>query len=234
MQSAASDAPETVSDDDRLLNRLGYKRELSRKVSGFSNFALSFSIICILSGGATSFHLAICSVGGASIGIGWPLMGLVAMAVAMTMAQIASAFPTAGGLYHWASILGGRGWGWVTAWLNLVGLVTVIGAVNVGTWDFIVGTVGPFAGVGDVITEAASKPWAQAAAVGLITAGQAFLNHLGIRLTTRLTDLSGFLILFTTVALVGTLVGVLAGFDYSRLWTLHELQRSSRRRRLAL
>ena len=54
----------------------------------------------------------LCSVGGASIGLGWPLVGLFALAVAATMGQLASAFPTAGGLYHWAAILGGRGWGW--------------------------------------------------------------------------------------------------------------------------
>ena len=51
-------------------------------------------------------------------------MGL--LAVAATMAQIASAFPTAGGLYHWASLLGGRGWGWATAWFNLLGLDAVL------------------------------------------------------------------------------------------------------------
>ena len=47
-------------------------------------------------------------------------------------------FPTAGGLYHWASILGGRGWGWATAWFNLAGLVTVLAAINVGAYEFAV------------------------------------------------------------------------------------------------
>ena len=50
------------------------------------------------------------------------------------LAQIASAYPTAGGLYHWASILGGRGYGWVCAWINLLGLIFVVASVNVGTY----------------------------------------------------------------------------------------------------
>src|SRR5258708_31594070 len=104
------DERETIAEDDLVLRRLGYAPELSRRMGAFSNFALSFSIICILAGGVTSFHLGYCGVGGAAIGLGWPLGCLFALAVAMTMAQVASAFPTAGGLYHWAAILGGRGW----------------------------------------------------------------------------------------------------------------------------
>ena len=127
---------ETQDDDVQRLHALGYAQELARRLGGFSNFALSLSIICILAGGVTSFHLGLCSVGGASIGLGWPLVGLFALAVAATMGQLASTFPTAGGLYHWAAILGGRGWGWTTAWFNLVGLITVLAAINVGTYRF--------------------------------------------------------------------------------------------------
>src|ERR1041385_1416671 len=93
-----------LADDVRTLHRLGYAQELKRCLGAFSNFAISLSIICILAGGITSFHVGYCSVGGAAIGIGWPIVALFALIVAMAMGQIASAFPTAGGLYHWASI----------------------------------------------------------------------------------------------------------------------------------
>ena len=126
------------TEDEKLLRQLGYEQELSRRMSGFSNFAISLSIICILAGGITSFHVGLCSAGGASIGLGWPLVCLFSLCVAGTMAQVASAFPTAGGLYHWGSILGGRACGWVTAWFNLAGLVTVLAAINAGTYDFAV------------------------------------------------------------------------------------------------
>ena len=128
--------------DEQLLASMGYKQELSRRMKGFSNFAISFSIICILSGGINSLGQGISSIGGASIGIGWPIGCLVSLLFALGMAQIASAYPTAGGLYHWGSVLGGRGWGWLTAWLNLIGLVTVLGAINVGTYYFFIGAFG--------------------------------------------------------------------------------------------
>ena len=120
-----------TDDDARTLRRMGYAQELARCLGGFSNFALSLSIICVLAGGLTSFHVGFCAVGGIAVGVGWPLMCLLSLAVAATMGEIASAFPTAGGLYHWAAILGGRGWGWATAWFNLAGLVTVPAAAYI-------------------------------------------------------------------------------------------------------
>ena len=212
--------PEPHDDADaRTLRGLGYSQELGRQMGGFSNFALSFSIICILAGGVTSFHLGVCGVGGASVGLGWPLVSLFALAVGATMAQVASAFPTAGGLYHWASLLGGRGWGWVTAWLNLAGLVTVIAAVNVGTWTFLVGSVGPLAGAGTGLIGRLESAPAQAVGVALITFTQAVLNHRGIRLTTRITDLSGYLILAVSAALTGSVLYFAPAIQLSRLVT---------------
>src|SRR5438552_18481230 len=94
-----------VEEDIQTLHSLGYGQELMRRMSGFSNFAISLSIICIVAGGITSFPQGLCSVGGAAIGLGWPACCLLSLCVALAMAQVASAFPTAGGLYHWAAIL---------------------------------------------------------------------------------------------------------------------------------
>jgi amino acid transporter len=201
------------SDDVERLRELGYSQELARRLGTFSNFALSFSIICILAGGVTSFHLGFCSVGGASIGIGWPLVVLFALAVAATMGQLASAFPTAGGLYHWAVLLGGRGWGWVTAWLNLAGLVTVLAAINVGTYRFAIGAL-----FSHGLPNELDLP-VQALGVLLITATQATINHLGIGVTARLTDFSGYWILLVTAALTVSLLVFAPGLDPSRLFT---------------
>ena len=104
------------------------------------------------------------------------------------MAQIASAYPT-GGLYHWGPILGNRGWGWLTAWLNLIGLSRCSGAINVGTWTFFLGAFGPALGLSGTYLQ-------QIIFVVLITASQALINHLGIKLTSVLTDISGYLIFF--------------------------------------
>jgi amino acid transporter len=201
-----------TSDDVKLLHSMGYAQELSRRMSGFSNFAVSFSIICILSGGINSLGQGISSIGGASIGIGWPIGSLISLIFALGMAQIASAYPTAGGLYHWGSILGGRGWGWATAWLNLIGLVTVLGAINVGTFFFFIGAFGGQLGLeANFIT--------QAIFIILITAIQAFINHRGIDLTSKLTDFSGYLIFAVSVLLMITLFAFAPTHDFSRLWT---------------
>lgn len=185
-----------TSSDESALSRLGYTQELHRGFSAFSNYALSFSIICILAGGITSFHLGFCAVGPAAIGIGWPLAVLFSLCVAGTMAQIASAFPTAGGLYHWAALLGGRGMGWFTAWFNLAGLVTALAAINVGTWRFVVS--GIFEG---------NDPggYSQIIAVSLITISQAIINLLGTRIVGQITSFSGWWILAVSLALFASL-----------------------------
>ena len=100
-------------EDLKVLHGMGYAQELQRSMSKFSNFAISFSIICILSGGINSFAQSIGSVGGAGAGIGWIVGAALSGMFALSMAQISSAFPTAGGLYHWGSILGNRFWGWI-------------------------------------------------------------------------------------------------------------------------
>jgi amino acid transporter len=189
----------------------------SSGVSAFTSFAISLSTICIVAGGITSFHVGLCSVGGASIGLGWPLCCLFALIVALTMGQLASAFPHAGGPYQWAAILGGRAWGWVTACFGLAGLVTVLAAINVGTCRFGILTVVRQLGLepGDI------PPAAPALTVVLMTASQALVNHLGIRFTSRLVDFSGYLILVVAVVLTVTMLvfGGASGFDLGRLVT---------------
>ncbi|MCI0540323.1 MAG: amino acid permease [Verrucomicrobiales bacterium] len=200
------------SEDERLLRALGYDQELSRRMSGFSNFAISLSIICILAGGITSFHVGLCSAGGASIGLGWPLVCLFSLTVALTMGQVASAYPTAGGLYHWGAILGGRGHGWATAWFNLTGIVTALGAINAGTYDFALAAFG-------LTPPETSATTVKTVVVVVMTLSQGLLNHYGIRLTTKLTDLSGYLILIVASVLTLALLTATSRYEWSRLWT---------------
>jgi amino acid transporter len=202
-----------VSEDKKILHGMGYAQELSRSMSKFSNFAISFSIICILSGGINSFAQATSSIGGAGAGIGWIVGCFVSFVFALSMAQIASAYPTAGGLYHWASILGGRGWGWLTAWLNFLGLITVLGAINLGTAFYFQGTFG-----GSLLGMTTSPAWIVSFVV-VITVLQALLNHFGIKLTTMLTDISGYIILATTAVLILACLYFAPSIDISRLWT---------------
>jgi amino acid transporter len=131
------------------------------------------------------------------------------------MAQIASAYPTAGGLYHWSSILGGRGWGWATAWFNMLGLIFVIASVNVGVYNLFVGLI-----LGNIFNINTSA-WGfeqQTIAVVLITAAQGLFNHFGIRTTTKLIDFSGYLILVIAILLTGTMLYSAPHLDFSRLF----------------
>ncbi|WP_054312834.1 amino acid permease [Mesorhizobium sp. 1M-11] len=200
------------SEDMKVLHSMGYAQELERRLSRFSNFAVSFSIICILSGGINSLAQATSGAGGIGIGIGWLVGCFVSLTFAVAMSQISSAYPTAGGLYHWGSILGNRGTGWVTAWLNLFGLVTVLGAINVGTWTFFMGAFGPTLGIENTLTT-------QTIFLIIITGAQALINHLGIKLTAKLTDFSGYLIFFGAILIALVCLFSAETWDFSRLFT---------------
>lgn len=219
MNKQISTSSEPLATDTTMLESMGYKQELNRRMNSFSNFAISLSTICILAGGLTSFHLGFSAVGGASVGLGWPLGCLFSLIIAASMAQLASAFPTAGGLYHWATILGGRGWGWITAWFNLVGLVTVLAAINLGMYIFAEISVCHMLGIKVAEISPNLHLWYQGIGVALITVSQGLINYLGIRLTTLLTDFSGYLILVVAVALTLSLLWFAPDFNLSRLFT---------------
>ncbi len=198
--------------DIHILHSMGYAQELERRMSSFSNFAISFSIICILSGGINSLGQATSGAGGAAIGIGWPLGCLISGIFALGLAQISSAYPTAGGLYHWGSILGNRFTGWLSAWLNLLGLVTVLGAINVGTFYFFFGAFGAQFGIEDTLVH-------RVIFVAVITGLQAVINHFGIGLTAKLTDFSGYLIFATAIILTIVCLASAPSYEIGRLFT---------------
>jgi amino acid transporter len=192
---------------------------LVKVLHGFGNFAIAMSTICILAGGITSFYVGFCSVGGASIGLGWPLVGLFALTVALTMAEAASAFPRAGGPYQWAAELGGNGWGWVAGCFNLAGLVTALAAVNMGLCLFVISAMNRWL---DFQPQDLS-PWIAAIGAALITVTQAAVSHWGMRLTSWLTNVSGVLIVVVAVALTACMVAFPLAQgrtpDFSRLVT---------------
>src|SRR5579875_1275885 len=123
-------------DDEKRLAELGYKQDLERRMSGFQNFAISFTIISILSGALTLYGTGINYGGPLQQAIGWPIVSVFVIIVGLSMAELASAFPTAGGLYWWASRLGGAAWGWFTGWFNLIGQVAILAGIDYGAATF--------------------------------------------------------------------------------------------------
>ena len=185
------------SGDDRdtaELQRFGYAQQLLREMGGFSSFALSFSVISILTGCFTLYGHGLRFGGPRVMGLGWPLVSAMTLLVAASLAELASAFPTAGALYHWSSLLGGRGAGFVTAWMNLLGQVAITAGIDFGLAQFAVdlrggGSRGLTLGVYLAV---------------LISHG--IFNHVGVRWVARLNGFSAVYHLVGTALLVGALL----------------------------
>jgi amino acid transporter len=184
-----------VGSDEEELAKLGYAQQLRRTMGAFGSFALSFSVISILTGGVSLYGFGLNHGGPIEMTLGWPLVTLMTLLVAASLAELASAYPTAGALYHWSSILGGRWIGWITAWLNLVGQVAVVAGVDYAFAVFVSSAFVP------------DPPRATILVVyALVLASHGILNHVGIRVVTALNELSAWYHLAGTALLVGALV----------------------------
>ncbi|MGW5679953.1 amino acid permease, partial [Streptomyces sp. NPDC003860] len=106
-------------------------------MGGFGNFAISFSVISILSGCMTLYGFGMNTGGPAVMLWGWAGVGLFVLCVGMALAEVTSAYPTSGALYYMADRLGGRKWGWYTGWLNLLGLLGAIAGIDYGAALFL-------------------------------------------------------------------------------------------------
>ena len=165
--------------DQSDLSRYGYAQELFRAMGGFSNFAISFSVISILTGAVTLYGYGLARGGPREMAVGWPIVALFSLAVAASMGELASAFPTSGGMYHWSATLGGPAWGWFTAWFNIVGLVATLAGIDYGCAKF----AAPLLGLPD-------GTWPLLTLYGAVLASHALINQFGIRLVAILNDLS--------------------------------------------
>jgi len=196
-----SDVPHDHDQDRRMLHALGYAQELSRRMGGFSNFAISFTIISILSGTLTLYATGINYGGPIEEAYGWPLVSLFVIIVGLGMAEIASKYPTAGGLYYWASKMGGPAWGWFTGWFNLIGQIAITAGIDYGAAIFADALLnllwpGTFP----------ATPHAIIAVYAVILFLHALMNIFGVRLVALLNDISVWWHVFGVLIIVGFLV----------------------------
>src|SRR5438552_2139632 len=227
---------EIIAQDIGDLARLGYAQQLFREMGGFSNFAISFSIISVLTGAVLLFGYGLKFAGPVVNSVGWPVVSIFTLAVAASMAELASMYPTAGGLYFWAFRLGGRGWAWITAWLNMIGQVTITAGINVAAATYIIGAVTRLLGVpADAavpVFGTATSWYFQLTVMALIMVPQVLINVFGIRLTARLNDFSvwwhigGVLVIAGLLTVLGTHHND-AGFLLQRVTTTTPLAASS-------
>jgi amino acid transporter len=227
---ASTKRDELIEQDIKRLHGLGYAQELFRAMGGFSNFAISFTIISILSGCVTLFYLTTINGGYSAASIGWPLITVFVVIVALGMAELASAYPTAGGLYYWSSKLGFRGrggpaWGWFTGWFNLIGQIGITAGIAYGaaiTLDTLLHAW--FPGVPASVyaissTGVSYDPGTQQVTLliyAIILAVVALLNIFGVRIVAFLNDISVWWhIVGVLLIVVGVVGATLLSYQFS-------------------
>jgi amino acid transporter len=184
--------------DDDVLAALGIRPELSRRMGPFGNFAISFSVICILAGGMSLFGFGLSHGGPVSMLGSWVVIGFMTLLVGCSLADVVSAYPTSGGPYFMADKLGGPRWGWVTGWLNLLGLLGAIAGIDYGAAAF----AGAFAQLQWGITP---TPGTTMLLFGVILVLHGVLNSCGVRLVTWLNSISVWWQLAGVTVIVGAL-----------------------------
>jgi amino acid permease (GABA permease) len=200
-----TDSPEaqaTLTEDQKRLHELGYAQELSRRMSGFSNFAVSFTIISILSGCLTLYLFGMNTGGPVMIVWGWPIVGLMTLMVGLAMAEVCSSYPTAGGLYYWSAKLAksnGPAWSWFTGWFNFLGQVAVTAGIDFGAAFFLNAFL-------DLQFGYAATPEHTILLFGIILIVHGLLNTFGVNLVARLNDISVWWHVIGVLVIVGALV----------------------------
>jgi amino acid transporter len=214
---------EVIKQDIHDLHRLGYAQELFRTMGGFSNFAISFSIISILTGAVILFDYGLAWGGPAASTIGWPLVSLFTLMIAAAMAEIASAYPTAGGLYYWSSRMKNKDWGWWTAWFNLAGQVAIVAGIDFAAASFVNSSI-----VTPILSNFGMAYGNSTAVVGSLVNGQLLtmavllaiqlgLNIAGIRIVALLNDASVWWHIGTVAVIVGALFLISSGKAHADL-----------------
>lgn len=195
-------APAPLSSDEETLHALGYAQELRRRMSGFSNFAVSFTIISILSGCLTLYGFGMNTGGPAIIVWGWPIVGIMTLFVGLAMAEVCSSFPTAGGLYYWAAKLAprqsGPAWSWFTGWFNFLGQVAITAGIDFGAAFFINALLNLQFGL-------STRHWVTIIIFACVLLLHGLLNQFGIRLVALLNNVSVWWHIIGVLIIVGVL-----------------------------
>lgn len=201
MATTTTREPVATKSDVERLHELGYAQELLRRMSGFSNFAVSFTIISILSGCLTLYGYGMNTGGPVVMSIGWPLVGIMVTLVGLAMAEIASAYPTAGGLYYWSAKLAKANpaaWSWFTGWFNLLGQVAVTAGIDFGLAFFVSAFLGLQFGY-------PVDPPHIIGVYAVVLAIHGLMNTFGIRLVALLNDVSVWWHIVGVLVIVGVL-----------------------------
>lgn len=117
------------NDDDAQLAAMGHKAELNRNFSMLSMLGLAFAILNSWTALSASLSLSLPSGGCVSVIWGLVTAGICNLSTAVSLAEFLSAYPTAGGQYHWVAVISWEKWvpslSWITGWANVSGWVAL-------------------------------------------------------------------------------------------------------------
>jgi amino acid permease (GABA permease) len=202
VSSSGAPGVAVLTPDEKRLHELGYAQELHRGMGWFSNFAVSFTIISILTGGITTYYLGMVAGGPRIIIWGWIFVGAMVLLVGAGMAEVCSSYPTAGGLYYWAAKLAPEGkapvWSWFTGWFNLLGQVAVTASIDFGMATFL----GFFL---NLTTGFRGTPRSLFLLYAIVLVLHGILNTLGVNVIAKLNNISVWWHLTGVVVIVGAL-----------------------------
>ncbi|KAL1584719.1 hypothetical protein WHR41_06852 [Cladosporium halotolerans] len=136
---------EAAAQDDQQLAALGKKQELKRNFSFLSMLGLAFAILNSWTALSASLSLALPSGGSTSVLWGLVTAGICNLCLASSLAEFLSAYPTAGGQYHWVAVISWKSWvpilSWITGWINVFGWMALTATAGLLGSQLIVGII---------------------------------------------------------------------------------------------
>ena len=177
---------EIIQQDMRDLHKLGYAQQLFREMGGFSNFAISFSIISILTGAILLFGYGLGFAGPIINTYGWPIVSFFVLCVAASMAELASSLPHGRRLVFLGASLRRSQVGLGYAWFNMLGQIMITAGIDFAAAIYIAGAINRIGGTNIDTTNTT----AMAIVMILIMIPQVLINIFGISFTARLNDFS--------------------------------------------
>jgi amino acid transporter len=178
------------------VNIFGYREELSRSMSGFSSFAVSFSLISVLTGLFANFNFGYQQAGGAIVWT-WLLVACGQFLVALVMANLSIQYPIAGYGYQWAARLTRTDFGYFVGWLLLIQFITGFP----GICQTFTATLMGLAGV------TGNNDWIVGGTIVVISL-VALIHWLGIRFASKVNDAGVFAELAGVMFLIFILAAV--------------------------
>ncbi|KAF1998382.1 amino acid transporter [Amniculicola lignicola CBS 123094] len=131
--------------DDLQLQALGHKGEMKRNFTPLAMLGLAFAILNSWTALSTSLSLALPSGGSTSVIWGLVTAGICNLCLAASLAEFLSAYPTAGGQYHWVAVIAWKNWvpllSWITGWINVSGWIALVASAGLLGSQVIVGII---------------------------------------------------------------------------------------------